>query len=446
MRTSALSSPFHPLQSSTIPALPARLFVALLLGLLVVALAACEADPRADDDAARQTADTAMAARADTTDCEPLETRSPEAPDQEPAFPEQTRACGITSDVDFEVNVLASGLEHPWAVEPLPEGDFLVTERPGRMRVVSAGGTLGEPISGLPEVDAGRQGGLLDITLDPDFTSTRTIFWSYSEPRDGGNGTAVARGVLSEDGTSVSDVQVIFRAMPTYDGGAHFGSRLAFDEEGLLYVTTGDRSDAQMRQHAQELDNHLGKTLRIRPDGSVPDDNPFVDEPGAEPEVWSLGHRNIQAAAFDPQGRYWVVEHGTRGGDELNLVERGENYGWPVQAYGIEYSGDQISGSSTQPGEFQQPVYYWDPVIAPSGAQWYTGDAFPEWQGNLFIGALRDQRLVRLRIENERVTGEEHLLMDRGQRIRDVRQGPDGLLYLVTDHEDGELWQIEASP
>jgi glucose/arabinose dehydrogenase len=376
-------------------------------------------------------------------DCTPLETRDPEAPNQTPAVPEQARACEDSTNVAFDVVVVAQGLEHPWSVEPLPDGDLLVTERPGRLRIVSADGEIGEPITGLPDVHAEGQGGLLDVALSPDYESDQTIFWSYAEPREGGNGTAVARGTLAADRQSVEDVEVIFSAMPTYDGDLHFGSRLAFGPDGMLYITTGDRSDAPMRHHAQELDNHLGKTLRVAPDGSVPTDNPFVDEPGAMPEIWTLGHRNIQASAFDAQGRFWEVEHGTRGGDELNLIEKGNNYGWPLMAYGIEYSGEPLPGVTALPdSDFVQPVYYWDPVIAPSGAQFYSGDVFPSWQGSLFIGALREARLVRVTIENERVTGEEHLLVDRGRRIRDVRQGPDGALYVVTDHEDGELWRI----
>ena len=376
-------------------------------------------------------------------DCTPLETRDPEAPNQPPAFPEQTRACEDSTNVAFDVVVVAQGLENPWSVEPLPDGDLLVTERPGRLRIVSAEGEIGEPITGLPDVHAEGQGGLLDVALSPDYESDQTIFWSYAEPREGGNGTAVARGTLAADRQSVEDVEVIFRAMPTYDGDLHFGSRLAFGPDGMLYITTGDRSDAPMRHHAQELDNHLGKTLRVAPDGSVPIDNPFVDEPGALPEIWTLGHRNIQASAFDAQGRFWEVEHGTRGGDELNLIEKGNNYGWPLMAYGIEYSGEPLPGVTALPdSDFVQPVFYWDPVIAPSGAQFYSGDVFPNWRGSLFIGALREARLVRVTIENERVTGEEHLLVDRGRRIRDVRQGPDGALYVVTDHEDGELWRI----
>ncbi|MGH8496929.1 MAG: PQQ-dependent sugar dehydrogenase [Gammaproteobacteria bacterium] len=350
--------------------------------------------------------------------------------------------CEITTDVDFEVVVLAEGLEHPWAVEPLPDGDLLVTERPGRMRIVSAGGDIGEPIGGLPEVDEGGQGGLLDVALSPDFASDRMLYWSYSEPRDGGNATSVARGVLAENRQRLEQVAVIFRAMPTYDGTAHFGSRLAFDPDGMLYVTLGDRSDKRMRPQAQQLDSHMGKIVRIAPDGSVPEDNPFAGQADAMPEIWTLGHRNVQAAAFDPEGRLWAIEHGTRGGDELNLIRKGDNYGWPIVAYGIEYAGAPIPGAETDRPGYAQPVYYWDPVIAPSGAQFYTGDAFPEWRGSLFIGSLKEERLVRLTIDNESVTGEEHLLTDRGQRVRDVRQGPDGTLYIVTDERNGELWQI----
>lgn len=374
--------------------------------------------------------------------CTPLDTRAPNAPDQRPAFPGQTRTCGVKSSVAFDVLVLAKGLEHPWAVEPLPGGDLLVTERPGRLRVISAAGQIGKPITGLPAVDARGQGGLLDVALSPAFGTDRTIYWSYAEPRKGGNATSVARGVLSADRSSLGQVRVIFRAMPTYDGDKHFGSRLAFGSDGKLYVTLGERSDAPMRPQAQRLDNDMGKVLRINPDGSVPTDNPFSGQAGARPEIWTLGHRNVQASAFDAQGRLWVVEHGTNGGDELNLIEKGKNYGWPLQAYGEEYSGVPIAGAETVRPNLEQPVYYWDPVIAPSGAQFYTGDAFPAWSNSLFIGSMKDKLLVRLVIENDRVAGEEHLLAERGQRVRDVRQGSDGALYLVTDEENGELWKV----
>ena len=235
------------------------------------------------------------------------------------------------------------------------------------MRVVSAKGVIGEPLAGIPPVDPRGQGGLLDVALSPGFDRDRTIYWSYSEPREGGNATSVARGVLSEDRRSVEGVKVIFRALPVYDGDKHYGSRLAFGPDGMLYVTLGERSDRPMRPQAQQLDSHMGKILRIAPDGSVPKDNPFVGKAGALPEIWSLGHRNVQAAAFDPKGRLWEIEHGTNGGDELNLVGKGKNYGWPVQAYGEEYSGEPISGAATVREGMEQPVYYWDPVIAPGG-------------------------------------------------------------------------------
>ena len=412
--------------------------------ILLLGAAAC-AGGGEDTQAANAGGDTTAAASAGP--CVPLDTAAPNAPDQTPAFPGQTRACGITSDVAFDVTVVATGLEKPWSVEPLADGSLLVTEKPGRLRIVSAAGQVGEPITGVPTVDDDNQGGLLDVALSPSFESDRTIYFSFTEPRggtaDGENATSVARAVLSADRTALENVQVIFRSLPAFNGEHHFGSRLAFGPDGMLYITTGERSASQMREHAQRLDGHLGKVLRIRPDGSVPEDNPFVGQQGAVPEIWSRGHRNVQSAAFDPQGRLWTVEHGTRGGDELNLIEKGANYGWPLQAYGIEYNGNPLPGVP-QPADsaISQPVYYWDPVIAPSGAQFYTGNAFPEWQGSMFIGAMRQMRLVRLTIDGERVTGEEHLLTDRRQRIRDVRQGPDGLLYLVTDDENGELLKI----
>jgi glucose/arabinose dehydrogenase len=408
---------------------------------LAAAAVACGSSATPAVSAGSRTADARAAGGGDTS-CTPLETRAANAPDQRPAFPGQTRACGSPSNVAFDVVVVARGLEHPWAVEPLPGGDLLVTERPGRLRIVSAAGQVGPPITGVPAVDADGQGGLLDVALSPAFGSDRMVYWSYSEPRKGGNATSVARGVLSADRRALEQVRVILRAVPAYDGDKHFGSRLAFGPDGMLYVTLGERSDAPMRPQAQRLDSDMGKILRVNPDGSIPKDNPFVGRTGTRPEIWTLGHRNVQAAAFDPRGRLWVVEHGTNGGDELNLIETGRNYGWPLQAYGEEYSGAPIRGAAAARAGFEQPVYYWDPVIAPSGAQFYTGDAFPAWRGSLFVGSLKDATLVRLTLENDRVTGEEHLLADRRQRVRDVRQGREGALYLVTDEQDGELWKV----
>jgi len=406
--------------------------------LLATGTAACsQRSGKAESRAEHASGDSAASG-----DCRGIETRSANSPDQRAASAGQTRACATRSDVAFEVTVLAKSLEHPWAVEPLPGGDLLVTEKPGRLRVVTAAGKVGQPIAGLSRVDARGQGGLLDVALSPKFDSDRTIYWSYSEPRKGGNATSVARGSLSDDRKRLDQIRVIFRALPTYDGTAHFGSRLAFGPDGMLYITLGDRSEAPMRPQAQQLNSHMGKILRISPDGSAPKDNPFVGQSNALPEIWTTGHRNVQAAAFDPEGRLWDVEHGANGGDELNLVEKGKNYGWPVVAYGEEYSGRPISGAVTAREGYEQPVYYWDPVIAPSGAQFYTGDAFPAWKGSLFVGGMKDQKLVRLTLENDRVTGEEHLLADRGQRIRDVRQGPDGALYVVTDENKGQLWKI----
>ena len=415
--------------------------------LLVLGVAACSSAGNGDNDTAtsRAAGDSAggPGVVGTSADCTPVENRQANAPDQRPAFNGQTRACGIRSDSQaFEVTVLARTLDHPWSVEPLPGGDLLVTEKPGRMRIVSATGAVGEPIGGVPAVDADGQGGLLDVALSPSFGTDRTIFWSFSEPRQGGNATSVARGVLSTDRRRLEQVRVIFRALPVYDGDLHFGSRLAFGPDGMLYVTLGERSDAPMRPQAQQLDSHMGKILRITTDGAAPPDNPFVGQANAKPEIWSLGHRNVQAAAFDGDGRLWDIEHGTRGGDELNLVEKGKNYGWPLVAYGIEYSGRAIPGAVTSKEGFEQPVYYWDPVIAPSGAQFYSGDAFPQWRGNLFIGALKEMRLVRLRLQDGKVSGEEHLLAERGKRIRDVREGPDGALYVVTDEANGELWKL----
>jgi glucose/arabinose dehydrogenase len=312
---------------------------------------------------------------------------------------------------------------------------------------VGQGGVSEESAKGgLPPITARGQGGLLDVALSPNFAQDRTIYWSFAEQREGGSGTSVATGTLSADRKQLENVRVIFRALPTYNNGLHFGSRLAFGPDQKLYITLGDRFDkATMRPQAQNTTSHIGKVVRINPDGSVPTDNPFAGQEGSLGEIWSVGHRNIQSSTFDDQGRLWTVEHGAKGGDELNMVEKGKNYGWPIISYGEEYTGEPIPGNITAKAGLEQPVYYWDPVIAPAGMQFYTGSAFPEWRGNIFIGGLASQRLVRLVIKDNRVTGEEHLLTDRGKRVRDVKQGPDGALYVVTDEAKGELWRIAPS-
>jgi glucose/arabinose dehydrogenase len=371
----------------------------------------------------------------------PLPTGQANAPGQQPAFPGQTRAPGVRTDVALQHTVLASGLEEPWGLALLPDGRWLVTERLGRMRIVTAAGEVGEPIAGVPAVDARGQGGLLDVIVGPTFADDRMIYWSYAEPRDGGNATSVARGRLSEDGARVENVQVIFRAMPTYDGGAHFGSSLAFDDAGHLFITLGDRSDRPMRPQAQDLGSHMGKTIRINADGSVPSDNPFVGREGARPEIWSLGHRNVQGIAISGD-EVWTVEHGTRGGDEVNLDRAGLNYGWPDVAYGVEYRGGPINEGITAREGTEQPVYYWDPVIAPGGMTVYDGAMFPGWRGNLLVAALKEKHIARLVLKDGRVVGEERLLTDLGERVRDVAVGPDGAVWAITDETDGKLVRL----
>lgn len=376
----------------------------------------------------------------------PLETRPANNPDQKPAFAGQTRAPGVVTQARLTHTVVAEGLQNPWGLALLPDGRWLVTEKPGRLRVVTAEGQISDPVQGLPAVDARGQGGLLDVITGPTFGQDRLIYWSYAEPRQGGNGTAVARGRLSDDLTRLENVQVIFRVEPTYDGDKHFGSSLAFAPDGTLFITVGERSDKPMRPQAQDLGSHLGKTIRINADGSVPQDNPFVGQAGARPEIWSFGHRNAQGVAIQPgTGAVWTVEHGARGGDEVNLDKGGLNYGWPDAAYGIEYAGGAIGEGATQHPGTEQPVYYWDPVIAPGGATFYEGAMFPGWNGNLLVAGLREKHIARLVIQNDRVVGEERLLSELGERIRDVAVGPDGSVWAISDERNGKLVRLSLA-
>ena len=386
----------------------------------------------------------AIAAPRDATAQTPVDTRPPNGTDQKPAFAGQTDAPGKASNVAFDVVTVATGIENPWGLAFLPNGKMLVTERPGRLRVVGADGKLSEPVAGLPQVDARGQGGLLDVSLDPNFASNGLIYWTYAEPGDGVNNTAAARGKLVDGATPrVEDVKVIYSQRPSLNSRAHFGSRLVWARDGTLFITQGDRSITEGRMQAQRLDGLLGKIVRINPDGSIPQDNPFVGRSDARPEIWSLGHRNIQGAALHPTtGELWEVEHGTRGGDEVNIARKGKDYGWPTIAYGIEYRGTPILEGLTAKAGMEQPLYYWDPVIGPSGMMFYTGNLFPAWKGNLFIGGHATNDLVRLELNGEKVVAEERLLTDTRPKVRDVRQGPDGAIYLLTDSKDGTLIKL----
>jgi glucose/arabinose dehydrogenase len=339
------------------------------------------------------------------------------------------------------VTELARGLDHPWGLEFLPDGRMIVTERAGRVRIVDRNGRLSAPLAGVPRVLASGQGGLLDVALDPEFAENPIVYLSYSEPEDGDAGTAVARGRLSDRG--LEDVRVIYRQQPKVRSSNHFGSRIVFRPDGTLFVTQGDRFS--FSEQAQDLSSTIGKIVRINSDGSIPRDNPFVNRQGARPEIWSYGHRNVQSAALDPDtGQLWTVEHGARGGDELNHPEAGKNYGWPTITYGRAYSGRKI-GEGTAKAGMEQPVYYWDPVIAPSGMTFYSGDAYPGWKGSVFVGSLTPGLLVRLVLRDRRVITEERYLGDLDERIRDVKQGPDGLLYLLTDSSNGRILRLDPA-
>ncbi|MFG1418083.1 PQQ-dependent sugar dehydrogenase [Xanthobacter sp. V0B-10] len=351
------------------------------------------------------------------------------------ALPERpVRFGGETVRVD----PFASGLEHPWGMAFLPDGRLLVTERPGRLRMVERNGRVGPPLKGVPAVAAVGQGGLLDVALDPAFFDNRLVYLSFAERRPDGLATAVARGKLSPEADALTDVAVIFRQQPAWSGPNHFGSRLAFAPDGTLFVTLGERYD--LKERAQDLSTTLGKIVRINPDGSIPKDNPFARTTGARPEIYSYGHRNVQGAAIEPAtGRLWTVEHGARGGDEVNRPMPGLNYGWPVITYGRDYSGAKIGEGTAKIG-MEQPLFYWDPSIAPSGAAFYDGELLPAFKGHLFVGALAGEALVEVKVRDGVVMGEERLPM--GERIRDVRMGPDGALWLATDSDEGQILRV----
>lgn len=370
----------------------------------------------------------------------PMETKKPNR-GYEPAFPGQTRVAGMKTATPLSVTVINSSLEDPWAICTLPDGRFLITKNKGGMCIVSAEGELLKTITGFPPVNSGGQGGMLDVTVDPQFATNRMIYWDYSEQRPEGTLLAVAKGRLSDDETKVENVTVIYRATPAYSGKLQYGSRIVFDKAGNLFVSTGERSAKEIRVQAQQLNSSLGKIIHITKDGAPVPGGPFADKPDARPEIYAYGLRNPDGLAWNPKtGELWEAEFGPHGGDEVNIIRAGNNYGWPVITYGEEYSGDQVGEGIQQKEGMEQPVYYWDPSVSPCGIAFYSGKEIPEWDGNLFVGCLSGQKIIRLAIDNNKVTGEEWLLEDEGERFRALTQGKDGALYAVTD--SGKLYRI----
>ena len=431
-----------------------RKIISLLLSsiLILIMLSACNADPSATDTTAPTAGEPTTTASITTTTestttapptptptpfplvlVDPFETTPPNTTYQ-PVAADQTRAPGAITQTEYTVTILTDKLISPWAIITLPDGRFLITEKAGNLRIMTADGVLSDPIDGFPEVDDRGQGGLLDVALSPDFETSRMLYFTLAESTSQGSLTAVGRGRLSDDETVVENFEIIWRAIPYFDNSAHFGSRLVFDGDGNLFVTTGERADLATRPNAQLLDNGHGKVVHITPDGDPVSDNPFIGVDGVLPEIYSYGHRNVQGLAIDPDtGDVWISEMGPRGGDELNLIKPGVNYGWPVISYGIEYSGDPIPGGITVMEGMEQPVYYWDPVLAPGGMTFYDSGVIEEWQGNLFMCGLGSKHISRIVLENDRVIAEEWLLADQGQRFRDICEGLDGALYIVTD-------------
>jgi glucose/arabinose dehydrogenase len=376
----------------------------------------------------------------DTTSNPPVETKSPNS-DYKPAFAGQTRIQGVKTSTPFDGIVVTSGLNRPWGVTALPNGRLLVTEKGGTMRIVTTTGQVSEPITGIPQVVAAGQGGLLGVTIDPEFASNRMVYWAFSEPVQGGNLTSAAKGRLSDDERRIENATVIYRATPAYNNNMHYGGRILVDRAGNVFLSTGERSDPVTRPRAQDLNSGMGKIIRITKEGQPAQGNPFIGRNDARPEIYSYGHRNPQGIAFHPEtGDLWESEMGPRGGDEVNLIQPGKNYGWPTIGYGLEYSGQKVGAGITQQAGLEQPVYYWDPVLSPSGMTFYSGDAIPEWKNNLFIAGLNSNHIARLVIQNNKVIGEERILANQGQRFRDVTMGRDNALYAVTD--EGRMYRI----
>lgn len=374
------------------------------------------------------------------TEGAPVETKAPNV-NYKPAFTGQTRIAGVKTKTPIATKVLTENLKKPWGIITLPDGRMLITQKEGTLVISDASGNLSNEITGLPKVNDSGQGGLLDITIDPNFSQNRMLYWTFSENIKQGNLTAVAKGRLANDEKTVENVKVIYRATPAYDGDKHYGGRIIFDKTGSLIVSTGERSDLETRPQAQFLNSALGKIIRITVNGEPAPGNPFRNNSKARLEIYSYGHRNVQGLAFHPvTGDLWENEFGPRGGDELNRIVAGKNYGWPIITYGIEYDGNTIGEGKTQAEGMEQPVYYWDPVVSPSGMMFYSNGNITEWNNNLFIGGLSSMHIIRLVIENNKVVGEERILADEKERFRDVTQGKDGSLYAITD--GGRLYRI----
>jgi len=405
-----------------------------LLGIatgLALTIASCDSPANGNEQAAETT---------DTVRLNPVETNPP-VTQYKAAFEGQTRAPGVRTSTPYQGKVLSTALSSPWGITSLPDGRLLITEKGGTMRIASPDGTVSGPITGLPKVNDKGQGGLLGVTTDPDFASNRMVYWTFSEDTEGGNLTSVAKGKLSADEKTIESAQVIYRATPAYNGDKHYGSRILFDKDGNIVFSTGERSDKVTRPQSQDLNSALGKVIRITTEGKPASGNPFANRSDARPEIYSYGHRNVQGLAFHPAtGDLWEAEFGPKGGDEINIVKPGKNYGWPIITYGVEYAGPQIGDAIQQKEGMEQPVYYYDPVISPSGITFYDSDEIPEWKNNLFVAALSGTHIARLVIEDNKVVGEERLLTEEVQRFRDITQGKDGALYAVTDQ--GRLYRI----
>jgi glucose/arabinose dehydrogenase len=410
-------------------------FAAFMLGITQLFTACSSNVPDGSNSVAAGTGSVAT----DTTYA-PVERAAPNT-NYKSAFKGQTRISGVKTSTSYESKVLTDQLDKPWGITVLPDGRLLITQKEGTMRIATTSGNVGAPITGLPAVNASGQGGLLGLTIDPAFSTNRMAYWVFSERTPQGNLTAVAKGKLSADEKRIENATVIYRATPAHNSNLHYGGRILFDKNNNLFVSTGERSDLATRPQAQDLNSALGKIIHITTEGKPVAGNPFINNGNARPEIYSYGHRNVQSLAFHPQtGDLWEAEFGPRGGDEVNRIQPGKNYGWPTITYGLEYSGQKIGGAITQKEGLEQPVYYWDPVVSPSGMTFYSSDKIPEWKNNLFIACLSGNHIARLVIKNNKVVGEERLLGNQGQRFRAVIEGKDGALYAVTD--EGRLYRI----